>query len=115
MGPTIVVTEKAMQFIKQRIEKEAGHAFRLSVKKTGCSGYAYAPSIIKTILDDDIVIQINELKIYVDPKCLPFFEKITIDFQEDSQLGIKQKKLIFVNPNESSRCGCGESFHIEPA
>jgi Fe-S cluster assembly iron-binding protein IscA len=27
--------------------------------------------------------------------------------------GLKQKRLVFINPKEKGRCGCGESFTIE--
>lgn len=37
---------------------------------------------------------------------------MTIDFGQD-ELG--NAKFLFSNPNESARCGCGESFSIDPA
>ena len=37
---------------------------------------------------------------------------LTIDFVEESKMGLKQKRLAFINQKESARCGCGESFQM---
>ena len=42
-----------------------------------------------------------------------FVKDLVIDYVSDAITGIKQKRLVFVNPNEKNRCGCGESFTIE--
>ena len=46
--PIISLTEKANDHLKSKIADNKGMGFRLSVKKTGCSGYAYVPEIINT-------------------------------------------------------------------
>ena len=33
------------------VEKDQGVGFRLSIKKTGCSGYSYLPRIIDAIVN----------------------------------------------------------------
>lgn len=106
-------SDEACTYIKKMLEKENGVGFRLSVKKTGCSGYAYHPSIVNTLNKTDILIEKNGVTIAIDSQWLSLLTGLQIDYSEEEKSGLKQKHLIFTNPNEASRCGCGESFHIE--
>lgn len=111
----ITLTEAAISHIKSMLAKQQeGIGFRLSIKKTGCSGYAYVPDIINSVKENDIHFTQDNLEIYVDPACENFIKGVVVDYVMDTDtLGLKQKRLIFINPNEKNRCGCGESFTIE--
>jgi iron-sulfur cluster assembly protein len=88
--------------------------FRLSIKKTGCSGFAYVPDIIEKTIETDIHFEVQQgLQVYVDVNSLQYLQDILIDYVVEEGHGLKQKRLIFVNPKEKGRCGCGESFTIE--
>jgi iron-sulfur cluster assembly accessory protein len=113
MKDILTITDSASEFIHHMLAKQPGTFFRLSVKKTGCSGYSYAPALIQTIVPGDVKqLTSNGLTIYIDATWLSLLEGVQIDYTEDKQ-GVKQKKLVFTNPKETSRCGCGESFHLE--
>lgn len=114
MNTIITLTNAASDHIKKMIEKRGGGiGFRLSIKKTGCSGYAYVPDIIDAAAENDIhFITGDGLKVFVDPECEFFVKNLMIDYVQDT-MGLKQKRLVFINPNEKNRCGCGESFTIE--
>jgi iron-sulfur cluster assembly protein len=109
----ITFTSAACDYIRKMVEKEHGVGFRLSVKKTGCSGYSYLPAIVQTInpADSKLIIE-NGITIFVDPMWQSMLEGVQIDYVEEDKNGLKQKRLVFSNPNEASRCGCGESFHV---
>ncbi|HSW69193.1 MAG TPA: iron-sulfur cluster assembly accessory protein [Gammaproteobacteria bacterium] len=111
----ITLTDSAIVHIKSMLEKHPGGiGFRLSIKKTGCSGYAYVPDIIEQVKENDMHFSQDNLEIYVDPACENFVKGVIIDYVVDTDtVGLKQKRLIFINPNEKNRCGCGESFTIE--
>lgn len=111
----ITLTDAAITHIKSILHKqEGGIGFRLSIQKTGCSGYAYVPDIIQKINEKDIHFTQNDLDIYVDSASEHFIKGVIVDYVTDTDtLGLKQKRLIFMNPNEKNRCGCGESFTIE--
>jgi iron-sulfur cluster assembly protein len=116
MESIIRFTDAAAQHIKEMLTKQTnGMGFRLSIKKTGCSGYAYVPKIIDEVIATDIHFLAQEgLPVYIDPNCEPFVKGLVIDYiAEELGVGIKQKRLVFINPNEKNRCGCGESFTIE--
>lgn len=113
MSLNMIFTDAACDYIKRMVEKEKGAGLRISIKKTGCSGYSYAPTILDQESSDDHVVTIqNGIKVYIDNKWLQMLDGITVDYIEDNKSGIKQKKLVFINPKESGRCGCGESFHV---
>lgn len=114
MNTLITLTNDAVLHIKQMLEKQKGIGFRLSIKKTGCSGYAYLPTIIEKATDSDHHFVTEQgLAVYIDPACETLVKDLVIDYVADSGLGLKQKRLVFINPNEKNRCGCGESFTIE--
>lgn len=114
MNP-ITFTDAAVLHINHMLSKNPkGVGFRLSVKKTGCSGFAYVPDIIEQVRDQDIHFMVQQgLQVFVDPNSLQYLQDLLIDYVADEALGLKQKRLVFVNPKEKGRCGCGESFTIE--
>ncbi|EKD54171.1 MAG: Fe-S cluster assembly protein [uncultured bacterium] len=110
----ITLTDAAINHIKNNLAKKPGSiGFRLSVKKTGCSGYSYVPDLVDAINEQDIHFVVSEgLHVYVDVKSEPYLKGVMVDYVAENQ-GLKQKQLVFINPNEKNRCGCGESFTIE--
>jgi iron-sulfur cluster assembly protein len=114
MEPILNFTDAAVSYIKDMIAQLQGQAFRISIKKTGCSGYSYAPSVVSEGSKDDIHLRVGDnIDVYLDPQCTDLLKGLVVDFIEEKKEGtLKQKKLVFINPNEKSRCGCGESFHV---
>ena len=116
MNPTanITLTDAALEHIQALLSKNPqGIGFRLSIKKTGCSGYAYVPTIIEQINANDIHVEAQRgLQVYLDSGAMDLLNGIIIDYVADQTLGINQKRLVYVNPQEKNRCGCGESFTI---
>lgn len=114
MNQTIEFSDAAREYIKKMLAQQSGVGFRLSIKKTGCSGYSYFPSIVETVNASDMTFEIdNGIHIFVDTAWLHLLQGLQVDYVEEEKSGLKQKRLVFSNPQESSRCGCGESFHVE--
>ena len=110
----ITLTDAAVDHIKNKLVNNKGVGFRLSIKKTGCSGYAYVPEIVNHVVPADLhFVAQEELSIYIDPACENFIKGIVVDYVAENKMGLKQKRLVFINPNEKNRCGCGESFTVE--
>jgi iron-sulfur cluster assembly accessory protein len=109
----ITLTDAAIDHIKNMAKKvDNAKGFRLSLKKTGCSGMAYVPDIISKVNDNDFHFVQQDLHIYVDREHENFLRDTVIDYVADN-VGLKQKRLVFINPHEKNRCGCGESFTTE--
>jgi iron-sulfur cluster assembly protein len=109
----IQLTQRATDYINKMLTAQGGCGLRISIKKTGCSGYAYAPAIISEFKQGDFIVQHKEITLAIDPAWAHVMQGLEVDYIEDDKSGLKQKKLVFTNPNETARCGCGESFHIE--
>jgi iron-sulfur cluster assembly protein len=103
MNTIITLTDAAVDHIKKMLEKdEKGIGFRLSIKKTGCSGYAYVPNIVSQIDEKDIHFTCDGLDVYVDSAYVELLKDVIVDYVADN-VGLKQKRLIFINPNEKNR------------
>jgi iron-sulfur cluster assembly protein len=89
---------------------EGAKAMRLSVRKTGCSGYSYDLQAVSEIFADDLVLEIQDTyKLYIDVKSYPLLKGLSIDYVKQGL----QTKFVFENPLQTGQCGCGESFTIE--
>ena len=104
----LTLTENAKKavdrFIRGAETPVAG--LRISITGGGCSGMQYGMALEESAKDDDTVVEIGELKIFVDPHSAPMLKGITVDFL-DSMEGSGFK---FENPNATNSCGCGNSF-----
>ncbi|HVE43754.1 MAG TPA: iron-sulfur cluster assembly accessory protein [Gammaproteobacteria bacterium] len=109
----VSISAAARDYLRRQFTQHGALGLRLSIKKTGCSGYAYVPALVSEIQEADHVIEIEPgLKIFLDPIWAHLLANIEVDYVEDSASGLKQKRLVFINANEAGRCGCGESFHL---
>lgn len=110
--PTIQVTPTANDHLVEFLaEHPDALGFRLSTKKTGCSGLSYVTEIAEEIRDTDISAETNaNIKILIDQKSIAYLNGLTIDFVK-KDLG--QSQLAYINPHESAHCGCGESFSVD--
>ena len=79
---------------------------RVSVSQGGCSGMTYKVSFSEKINTGDEVINKNGINFIIDPSAVMFLIGSTIDWKEEQF----KKGFTFENPNETARCGCGESF-----
>ena len=113
--PPVIFTDAALAHIRNMMrQKKNAYGFRLSVKQTGCSGYTFKPTIISKneIFSEDVHFFKEELPIYLDQKYLHMMNGLQIDYIQTIEAGISCKKLVYLNPNEKGRCGCGESFTV---
>jgi iron-sulfur cluster assembly protein len=92
-------------FDRERPESETG--LRLGVIGGGCSGLSYEMEFDGE-RDNDNVIEFDGFRVLLDPKSSIYLKGITLDFQD----GLKGKGFVFVNPNATNTCGCGESFSV---
>ncbi|MET0384800.1 MAG: iron-sulfur cluster assembly accessory protein [Polyangiales bacterium] len=104
------LTPKAVAMSKSAlIKRGTPDAFlRLGVRGGGCSGVSYAIEFSEKARDRDHVFEFDGLRVLVDPKSLVYLRGAVLDYE----VKLMQHGFKFVNPNEKSGCGCGESFSI---
>lgn len=106
---SVTLTDVAADRIKQHLQTRGkGIGVRLGVKTTGCSGLAYTVEYADELRADDQVFEDHGIKLVVDAKTLVYLEGTELDFTKE---GLNEG-FQFKNPNEKSRCGCGESFSV---
>ena len=113
MTSPIQITEKAAQQIKNLLLRQSGaEGVRLSVKTTGCSGNSYKMEYIRPGEDmsKDERFEHAGAAIYIPKIYSWMLFGMTIDYITD-ELG--NARFDFINPNETGRCGCGESFQVK--
>lgn len=85
-----------------------GLGLRLSVRRTGCSGFAYVVNYADTVEPADVVFEDHGVKVFVDAASLELIDGTLIDFVKQ---GLNEA-FRFRNPNVKGECGCGESFSV---
>lgn len=109
----ITITEKAADQIKALLDKapENSQGVRLSIKATGCSGNSYKMEYIKAgdDLSADDVFNEHGVTLNIPKMYSWMLIGATVDYIVD-ELG--NSRFDFTNPNETGRCGCGESFQV---
>jgi len=106
--PIVTLTEAAAERAKISMQREGltDHALRVGVVGGGCSGFQYTLGFDKTQATDDVVLEQNGVRMFIDPGSLQYLRGMVIDYVS----GLHGAGFKFVNPNASRTCGCGSSF-----
>lgn len=106
---SLSVTPKAAGHIARALEQRGGGlGLRLSVKTSGCSGYAYALEFVDALSPQDLQFESQGVRLVVDAASLPLIDGTQLDWvREGLNEGFR-----FINPNAKATCGCGESFAV---
>ena len=110
MKQAITLTDNAASRIKDIMSKDENKSLgvRVGVKSGGCAGMSYVMEYAKEINPNDEVIEDKGVKVFVDPAAVMYLLGTEMDFKEEEF----SSSFVFKNPNETERCGCGESFKI---
>ena len=102
------LTQSAVEQIKKLVARDSrpGCGLRITVAGGGCSGYSYKLDFDNQPRPDDMVLERNGVRIYVDNGSAPYLVGTVIDFVG----GLYGGGFKFTNPNATATCGCGTSF-----
>ncbi len=81
---------------------------RVSVKAGGCAGMSYIMEYTKKANPNDEVIEEKGVKVFIDPAAVMYLFGTEMDYKKEEF----SSQFVFNNPNETERCGCGESFKV---
>ena len=106
----IKLSDNAAERIKQIMSKAENSAIgvRIGVKSGGCAGMSYVMEYANKIKPNEEVIEEKRVKVFIDPKAIMYLLGTEMDYKKEKF----SSQFIFKNPNETERCGCGESFKI---
>jgi iron-sulfur cluster assembly protein len=83
---------------------------RVSVEKGGCAGMSYKMELAQPKPGDELVEQAGA-RVIVDAKAVLYLLGARMDVKTDRF----SSSFVFMNPNETASCGCGESVALTPA
>ena len=81
---------------------------RVGVKSGGCAGMSYLMEYAKEAKPNDEIIEDKGVKVFIDPAAVLYLLGTQMDYKKEEF----SSQFVFNNPNETERCGCGESFKI---
>ena len=106
----ITLSDNAAQRIKEIMSntKDPSIGVRIGVKSGGCAGMSYVMEYAKSSNSKDEVIEDKGVKVLIDPSAVMYLLGTEMDYKKEEL----SSTFVFKNPNETERCGCGESFKV---
>ena len=106
----IKLSENAANRIKEIMSKADNKAVgvRVGVKSGGCAGMSYMMEYAKEAKKNEEVIEDKGVKVFIDANAVMYLLGTEMDYKKDKF----SSQFVFKNPNETERCGCGESFKV---
>ena len=104
------LSDRAANRVKEIISKatEPIIGVRVGVASGGCAGMSYVMEYAKKANPNDEIIEDKGVKVLIDPKAIMYLLGTEMDYKKDEL----SSTFVFKYPNETVRCGCGESFKI---
>ena len=102
LTPSAIKKLKAMR----SSENKEDCGLRVAVVTGGCAGLSYDLRFQKTPYENDVVVEQDGLKVFINPESLAFLKGIEIDYVDT----LKMSGFQYRNPNAQKSCGCGTSF-----
>tara|TARA_B100001029_G_C14806445_1_gene309929 strand:- start:87 stop:422 length:336 start_codon:yes stop_codon:yes gene_type:complete len=81
---------------------------RVGVKSGGCAGMSYVMEYAKEAKKNEEIIEEKGVKVFIDANAIMYLLGTEMDYKTDKF----SSQFVFKNPNETERCGCGESFKV---
>ncbi len=112
----VTLTDAAKSRIAELTARKPGAAgvvLRIA-KGKGCGGNEYRMEYKEDIETKgfDVIQASSGASLYIPMSDSLYMFGMSIDFKIDE---LKNASFIFTNPNEAGRCGCGESFALDPS
>ena len=96
-----------IKFIMSKAESSA-IGVRVGVKTGGCAGMSYMMEYANEVKPNEEVIEEKGVKVFIDPNAIIYLLGNEMDYKQEKF----SSQFVFMNPNETERCGCGESFKV---
>lgn len=104
----INLTDSAVNAVRSAIAASAEpvEGLRIMVEAGGCAGFKYMMGLVADRNAEDLVVEQEGVRVFVDQDSLSYLNGTTIDFV----IGLQGSGFTFDNPQAKSSCSCGKSF-----
>lgn len=101
------VTPTAAEHFRRQLQGQNFAGVRLSLKKSGCTGYRYVIEEVPAPEESDVGVELpNGVQLFLSAADVGALTGMEVDYVQE---GVN-RKLVINNPNAKDACGCGESF-----
>jgi iron-sulfur cluster assembly protein len=109
----MTMTDAAAERVKAIVANSGPDAkgIRVGIKKGGCAGMEYTIDLVTEANAKDDRIERDGAAVWIEPSAVLYLLGTQMDFETTKM----RSGFIFVNPNQTSACGCGESVELKPA
>ena len=109
----MTMTDAAAERVKAIVDKSGPDAkgVRVGIKKGGCAGMEYTVDLVTEPNSKDDLIEHAGARVWVEPSAVLYLLGTQMDFEATRM----RSGFTFVNPNQTSACGCGEAVELKPA
>ena len=105
----ISLSELAAEKVKKSLDARGkGLGIKIGVKTSGCSGMSYVLEFVDQLDSNNVEFRCHNVSIFTTAKDLVYIDGLKMDWKRN---GLNEG-FEFINPNESGKCGCGESFTV---
>lgn len=106
----LTLTDAAAEQVRRILAKadEPAKGLWIGVSEGGCSGKTYKMDYARDIKPADLVIEDKGVTIVIDALASLYLIGTEIGYDATPL----KAGFTFKNPNETGRCGCGESFSV---
>ena len=110
MTQIIKLSDNAANRIKEIMSNAENKAIgvRIGVQSGGCAGMSYVMEYAKETRPNEEIIEDKGVKVLIDPSAIMYLLGTEMAYKKEKF----SSQFVFKNPNETERCGCGESFKI---
>ncbi len=108
--PLFTLSKMAQEQIsKLLVDNNNAIGLKIGLSTKGCAGLSYTMEYVN---ESDIqgceLVNDYKFPLYIDNKAVMYVIGTEMDFIKEEY----GERFIFKNPNQTSECGCGESFHV---
>ena len=103
----IKLNSSAVNRLKSMLpNKEEGSFLRIEVQAGGCSGFSVSYKLDTVIMDDDVIIEQDNIKVVINNMLAEFIEDAELYFKTD----ILSSYFYLDVKTSTAKCSCGSSF-----
>lgn len=108
--PTLDIKEGVTGYVQKFIKPNADGVVevRIDLAPGGCSGHKYFLSELEEKLDEDVIIEKDGVKFYLDGLLYEYFDGVTVEYKED----LNGSTVEISNPKVKGSCACGTSVML---
>ena len=109
-NPLFTLSKMAQdQISKLLVDNNNAIGLKIGLSTKGCAGLSYTMEYVnESEIQGCELVNDYKFPLYIDNKAVMYVIGTEMDFIKEEY----GERFVFKNPNQTSECGCGESFHV---